>query len=86
MTVLNNSRRSGLADRAASRFRSQGWPVGEVGNYNRDVLPRSTVFYGPGQQAAAQRFAKAFGIGRVQARTSGLPAGLSVVLTREFTA
>lgn len=85
VTVLNNSRRGGLADRAAQRFRSNGWPVDEVGNYNRDVLARSTVFYGPGQQAAGQRFAEEFGIPRVLARTSGVPAGLTVVLTRDFS-
>lgn len=72
-------------DPGATPFRSNGWPVGEVGNDNREVLPRSTVFYGPGQQLAAQTFAERFGIPRVLARASGLPVGLSVNLTRDFT-
>ncbi len=83
MTVLNNSRRNGLADSAAQSFRDRGWPVGEVGNYNRDVLTATTVFYGPGQKAAGQRFAKAFGIAQAQASSSGR-TGLTVVLTRDF--
>lgn len=84
VTVLNNSRRNGLADRAASRFRGDGWPVGEVGNYDADVLERSTVFYASGQQAAAERFAREFDVPRVQPRDRGQPDGLTVVLTRDF--
>ncbi len=82
--MLNNSRLAGLADRAATRFRSGGWPVGEVGNYGGGALARSTVFYPPGLQAAAQRFAQAFGVAQVAPGSSGKGAGLTVVLTRDF--
>ncbi|MGB8652874.1 MAG: LytR C-terminal domain-containing protein, partial [Mycobacteriales bacterium] len=84
VTVLNNSRITGLADRAAARFRAGGWPTPVVGNF-RGRVERTTVYYAPGQQASAARFARQFGIGRVAPRFAGLPgSGLTVVLTRDY--
>ena len=85
VTVLNNSRITGLADRAATRFRAGGWPVTLTGNF-RGQIPVTTVYYDPGMQASAQAFADAFeGIVRVRPRLDTLPArGVVVVLTREF--
>lgn len=87
ITVLNNSRRSGLAERAAARFERGGWPVALTGNY-RGQIPATTVYYDPGMEASARAFAASFeGIVRVLPRFSGLPArGVVVVLTKDFAA
>jgi hypothetical protein len=83
--VLNNSRIKGLADRSATKFRNGGWPIAGKGNYRGGVIPKTTIYYAPGQQASAERFAKQFGIPRVLPRFSGLPgSGLTVVLTRDY--
>ena len=85
VTVLNNSRIKGLADRAASRFRAGGWPVPATGNYRGGRIVTTTVYYPAGGQGSAQRFAAQFGIGRVLPRFAGLPgSGLTVVLTRDY--
>ncbi len=84
VTVLNDSRFSGLAQRAASRFRTGGWSTPVVGNLSGRIRA-TTVYYAPGQLGSAQRFAKQFGIARVLPRFPGLPGrGLTVVLTRDF--
>jgi len=87
VTVLNNSNRTGLADRAAVRFERGGWPVSLTGNF-RGQIPVTTVYYDPGMEASARAFAAAFdGIVRVRPRFATLPArGVVVVLTREFAA
>lgn len=87
VTVLNNSRRDGLAERGATRFRAGGWPVAATGNF-RGRIPVTTVYYEPGQQASARAFAERFdAIARVRPRFDTLPArGLVVVLTREYPA
>lgn len=87
VTVLNNSNRSGLADRAARRFEQGGWPVRLTGNF-RGQIPVTTVYYDPGLEASARAFAADFaGIVRVRPRFATLPArGVVVVLTREFAA
>ena len=85
VTVLNNSRITGLAASGAERFTAGGWPVAAVGNF-RGRIPVTTVYYDPGLETAAREFAGAFdGIVRVRPRFEGLPArGVVVVLTREF--
>ncbi len=87
ITVLNNSRRPGLAERAAARFDRGGWPVKETGNF-RGQIPVTTVYYDPGMEASARAFAASFeGIVRVRPRFATLPArGVVVVLTRDFAA
>jgi hypothetical protein len=85
VSVLNNSRIQKLASRAAVRFAAGGWPVATQGNYGDGVIRTTTVYYGPGQQASAERFAEQFGIGRVAPRFPGLPTtGMTVVLTRDY--
>lgn len=86
VTVLNNSRQDGLADRAAAQFEAAGWPVKATGNF-RGRIPSTTVYYDAGQEAAAREFARRFnGIVRVRPRFETLPArGLVVVVTREFS-
>lgn len=88
VVVLNNSTRTGLADRATARFSRAGWPVRLTGNY-RGRIRATTVYYPAGQRAAATRFATTFrGIARVLPRPATLPgpSGLVVVLTRDFPA
>jgi hypothetical protein len=85
VTVLNNSRITGLAAQGAARFTAGGWPVAAVGNF-RGRIPVTTVYYDPGLETAAHEFAGSFeGVVRVRPRFEGLPArGVVVVLTREF--
>lgn len=87
VTVLNNSERDGLADRAARRFERKGWPVQATGNF-RGRIPVTTVYYDPGMQASALAFAETFpGMVRVRPRFATLPArGVVVVLTRDYAA
>lgn len=87
VTVLNNSRYDGLADRAAARFRAGGWPVKATGNF-RGRIPVTTVYYEAGLEASARELARRFdGIARVRPRFATLPArGLVVVVTREYAA
>ena len=85
LTVLNNSRTTGLADRAAATFRAGGWPVEVTGNF-RGRIRATTVYYEPGQEDSARAFARRFArIERVLPRFEGLPgSGLTVVLTRDY--
>jgi hypothetical protein len=85
VTVLNNSNRNGLAKRVAARFRSVGWPIRDTGDF-RGRIPVTTVYYAPGQEAAAQALQQAFpAIERVRPRFATLPGtGLTVVLTRTY--
>ena len=85
ITVLNNSKVSGLADRAAKRFKAGGWPIRDTGNFTGKVTD-TTVYYAPGQQASAERLQQSFsGLVRVRPRFATLPGtGLTVVLTRDY--
>ena len=86
ITVLNNSRRTGFAATAAVHFEAGGWPVRAKGNY-RGRIEQTTVYYAPGQEGSARRFATQFHIPRVLPRSAlpGLPStGMTVVLTRDY--
>ncbi|HVE63295.1 MAG TPA: LytR C-terminal domain-containing protein [Mycobacteriales bacterium] len=85
LTVLNHSRITGLAARAAEDFRTGGWQVVEVGNTRREVLV-TTVFFAAGQEAAAAELRQAFpAIREMAPRPADLPgSGLTVVVTREY--
>ncbi len=85
VTVLNNSKVTGLADRAARRFRAGGWPIRDTGNFTGKVNA-TTVYYAPGQLASAERLQRSFtGLVRVRPRFATLPGtGLTVVLTRDY--
>lgn len=92
LTVLNNSTRTGLADRASGQFAAAGWRVSLVGNFSGRI-PATTVYFTPGnaaQERAARQLAREFpAIDRVLPRLSGLPPtppGLVVVLTRTWPA
>jgi hypothetical protein len=87
VTVLNNSRRTGLAHRAAAQLEAGGWPIRQVGNFTGRI-PVSTVYYAPGQAASAQALAEQYeAVRRVHPRFRGLPgSGLTLVVTREWPA
>lgn len=87
VTVLNNSRRTGLAARAAGQLSGGGWPIRSVGNFTGRI-PVSTAYYAPGQESVARALARQFpAIQRVLPRFSGLPgSGLTLVVTREWPA
>ena len=87
VTVLNNSRRTGLAHRAAAQVANGGWPIRQIGNFTGRIRI-STVYYAPGQEQVAQKFAHQFSaVQRVLPRFQGLPgSGLTLVVTREWPA
>lgn len=87
VTVLNNSRRTGLAHRAAAQVAAGGWPIKQIGNFTGRIRI-STVYYAPGQAQVAHKFAHQFSaVQRVLPRFHGLPgSGLTLVVTREWPA
>jgi hypothetical protein len=87
VTVLNNSRRTGLAHRAAAQVANGGWPIKQIGNFTGRIRI-STVYYAPGQAPVARKFAHQFSaVQRVLPRFNGLPgSGLTLVVTREWPA
>jgi hypothetical protein len=87
VTVLNNSRRTGLAHRAAAQVANGGWPIRQIGNFTGRIRI-STVYYAPGQAQVARKFAHRFSaVQRVLPRFDGLPgSGLTLVVTREWPA
>jgi len=87
VTVLNNSRRTGLAADAAGQLSRGGWPIRAVGNFTGRIAV-STAYYAPGQSEVAHALARQFSaIQRVLPRFQGLPgSGLTLVVTREWPA
>jgi len=86
VTVLNNSRRSGLGHEVAAEVRAKGWPIEKVGNY-RGRLAMTTVFYAAGQLPQARELAREFPqIRRIEPRPADLPGqGLTLVVTRDWS-
>ncbi|HET6909772.1 MAG TPA: LytR C-terminal domain-containing protein [Mycobacteriales bacterium] len=86
VTVLNNSRRQGLAAHVAAQVRAAGWPVRRTGNFTGRIA-ETTLYYAPGQRAAAHDLAAAMSqIRRVLPRFAGLPGtGLTLVVTRDWS-
>lgn len=86
--VYNNSTVTGLAARAASDFRADGWQVGQVSNYPSGVIATSTVYFRPGtnEQSAASSLGSQFGL-RVEPRFAGIDdatPGLIVIVTNDY--
>jgi LytR cell envelope-related transcriptional attenuator len=84
--VLNNSRRTGLAAAVASEIQAKGWTISLVGNY-RGLVSVPTVYYSPGNEAAAKHLASEFSsIERVEpASALGFTArGVTLVLTASW--
>ena len=86
ITVLNNSRVSGLAAKAARDFAAGGWRIAGTGN-QRGRLARTTVYYSPGQEEHAAALRRQFpAVEDMAPRYAGLPGagGLTVVVTRDY--
>jgi hypothetical protein len=86
LTVLNNSKVNGLAKKAAADFAAGGWRIAGTGNLG-GRLPRTTVYYGPGQRDAAEALRRQFpAIEDLAPRSATLPGGggLTVVVTRDY--
>lgn len=87
VNVLNNSRVSGLAHHVASEVGARGWQIAQVGNL-QGLVATTTVYYSPGDEAAAQHLAGEFGqIQRVEPDSDGRIhlGGLTLVVTRYWT-
>lgn len=86
LTVLNNSRVTGLAAKAARDFAARGWRIAGTGNLS-GRLAVTTVYYGTGQRDAAAALRAQFpAIEDMAPRYPGLPGegGLTVVVTRDY--
>jgi type IV secretory pathway VirB10-like protein len=87
--VFNNSKISGLAERAANDFRAGGWTVVETGNHQEPVIPTSTVFFRPGtdEEAAAKALAAQFNLD-VAPRNAAVEqhggGGVLVIVTKDY--
>ena len=82
VSVLNSTKRSGLARRAASALRADGWSV-TTGN-ERGQAPPTTVFYADsGQQATAQAVADDLG-GSPAVEQSSEYRSITVVLGDDY--
>ena len=85
--VLNDSRITGLAARAAAQLRAGGWSVATVGNFTGDDVPATTVFYPEGDEAAGRQLASALGVTRVVAAPAALSSShLTVALAHDWSA
>ena len=89
VSVLNNSLTPGLAADISEKIKGDGYELGEVGNFNEEILPQTTVFFPEGdaqaEEEARQLASRYNGIAR--ANIPSLPReatdgrGLTVVLT-----
>jgi hypothetical protein len=67
VVVLNATKTTGLAARAASSAKGDGWKVSSTANADSTDVKLSTVYFGKkSQQGAALGLAKSLGIGRTQ--------------------
>ena len=85
VVVLNQTTRRGLAASVAVAMRGRGWTVPAVGNF-RGIVPATTVYYPPGQEAAALAAAKSLPTApRIRPRFGNLSTSrLTVVLTSSY--
>lgn len=62
--VFNNSKISGLAERASNDFRADGWTIIESGNHLEPIIPTTTAFFRPGtdEELAAKALAEKFNL------------------------
>jgi hypothetical protein len=83
--VFNQTTVTGLAASFAAVLDGDGWNVAGVANW-RGFVPENTVYYWPGNQAAANRLSSDYGeIGRVWPATSPMPRdGLVVILASDL--
>jgi hypothetical protein len=79
--VFNQTGLTGLASNIGAQLDAAGWNVVGIDNW-RGTVPEDTVYYYPGDQAAAERLSEDFpDIGRVWPASAPMPAGaLTVIL------
>ena len=83
VVVLNETSQRGMAARVAAHLSTLGWNVTGVGNW-RGNISESTVYYPPGDLAAARSLAYDLGITRLRPRVAGmLTDRLTAVLTSD---
>ena len=82
VTVLNGTRTSGLAGKAATALRAAGWTV-SVGN-GRSSAPTTVYYAAAGQQAAAQTLVADLGVGVVE-QSSRYSSPLTVLLGTDYS-
>jgi hypothetical protein len=63
--VLNGNGVQGAAAAAAARVKARGYPVRKVGNAPRTGYARTSVFFAPGYEGEAKRFARDMKLGQV---------------------
>jgi hypothetical protein len=81
--VLNETTQHGLAAQVAQHLRGLGWTVTGVGNW-RGNISTTTVYYSPGELAAARRLAYDLGVSRIRPAVPGmLNNHVTVVLTSD---
>jgi hypothetical protein len=85
VVVLNQTFRGGLAGRVGETLRAQGWSVVDVGNFRGNV-PSTTVYYPPGEEAAAELLAADLpGPDRTRPAFSNISqTRLTVIVTDEY--
>lgn len=85
VVVLNQTSTAGLAGRVADVLRGKGWAVPAVGNFH-GVVPATTVYYPPGDEAAAQAVAEDLPVPpRLKPRFGNLSTSrLTVVVTDSY--
>jgi hypothetical protein len=85
VVVRNSTRTKGLAARAASALKDQGWTIrGTPDNYRPAI--DSTVFYAQdAQKATAEAVAKDLGIARVTKDADLAARGVTVILGGDYT-
>ena len=86
VVVFNQTGVSGLAANFAARLGQAGWTVAGVDNWVGTV-PETTVYYRPGDEAAARTLMKDFPeVGRIRPAISGMPdRGLTLILAGNAT-
>jgi hypothetical protein len=78
--VFNQTTLAGLAAQTGAELEASGWNVVGVDNWVGTV-PEDTVYFYPGDRAAAERLSRSFDIGRVWPASAPMPAGaLTVIL------
>ncbi len=82
VTVLNGTRTSGLAGKAATTLRAAGWTV-SVGN-GRTTAPTSVFYSTTDQQAAAQTLVSDLGVGVIE-QSSRYGSRLTVLLGSDYS-
>jgi hypothetical protein len=79
--VLNQSGVSGEAARVAAELENLGYSVTGVGNWRGNV-PATTVYYPPGEEAAAAQVAADLGVSRTRERVDPMRTdALTVIIT-----